>query len=183
MSRKSSRLLPILSLCLVICMSISSMAAFIPPEGTVDPQDATYAYFWEYEKEFLRKAKGDWQEGPTATGPYVLTKEISHQYSNEYTGSVGGSLADLNFALGLNIGKVRSETVSGSLNIPEGKCWTILTRSKFDVYSITCTRIRLTVATGQRTVIETRIIDEAFEHTGVEFGYRDEATGKITPNN
>lgn len=154
------------------------LAVSIPAENEIN--DATTAIFWEYEKDYLGFAYEDeWREGPEGPGPGTLGLDRSDSYTQSYSGTVGGSIEDINWELGLTIGETQETTARYDLQVPAGETWTILYRMKFKTYRVKQTQIRLNIATGQRTVLQTRYLTTN-EFVSYVFAYRDSNGNIIT---
>lgn len=180
MSKKSSRLLPILSLCLVICMSISSMAAFIPPSAEVDPQDATYAYYWRdaYIESDVEQSPSDddplWKMITRAHGPGTLTAGRSYTYTATASGlsSISMTKAEINAQFGFSVGQSQGYSASFSYNLAAGESkslWYCPIKMK---YTIARERIRIRIADGQETSMGVYRA-YVYEFSGWEFDVRE----------
>ena len=156
------------------------MAAFIPPSAEVDPQDATYAYYWREaytESKVVQSPDKDdpqWKMITRAHGPGTLTAGRSYNYTTTASGltSIGMTKSEINAQFGFSVGQSQGYEASYSYTLAAGESkslWYCPIKTK---HTIARERIRIRIADGQETSMG---IYRAYvyEFTGWEFDVRD----------
>ncbi|HHW95439.1 MAG TPA: hypothetical protein GX736_05900 [Mogibacterium sp.] len=112
--------------------------------GNSEETRADGHYYWKVtSKKVASYPYGGWRKGPSGKGPAKISLTNSQGYNYSVTNTISGSytsVATIESALNVTIGKAKTYSASYSVNVPKGNRYQIIYRPQFKRYKVVQTQ-------------------------------------------